>query len=163
LRITLGASRFVDVFDPTQVRPLLKLSRETIERCQKTQYALLRSLRRDRYWLRESSGSNGSWSQSDYGTELALEMGDISRFRTIKQAITRREGLLLFCKPWFNIRSRTSLYPDARESSFYQQLKNMFCAPSFRFLTKLCAEAIRDRAIAARCPAGYREIEPGLH
>jgi hypothetical protein len=34
------------------------------------------------------------------------------------------------------------LNPDARESSFYQQLKNMFCAPSFRFLTKLCGEAI---------------------
>jgi hypothetical protein len=30
--------------------------------------------------------------QSDYGTELALEMGDISRFRTIKQAVTRRDG-----------------------------------------------------------------------
>ena len=32
---------------PPSIRPLLKLSRETIERCQKTEYALVSSLQRD--------------------------------------------------------------------------------------------------------------------
>jgi transposase len=32
---------------PPSIRPLLQLSRETIERCQKTEYALVSSLQRD--------------------------------------------------------------------------------------------------------------------
>ena len=31
---------------------------------------------------------NGSWCGSDHGTTWALEIGDVSRFRTIKQAIS---------------------------------------------------------------------------
>jgi transposase len=52
---------------PESIRPLLKLSRETIVRCQKTEYALVSSLQRD---------------------PLLAEIGDVSRFRSIKQAIS---------------------------------------------------------------------------
>jgi transposase len=30
----------------------------------------------------------GSWSRPDHGTDMALEIGDVSRFRTIKNAIS---------------------------------------------------------------------------
>jgi transposase len=74
---------------PESIRPLLKLSRETIVRCQKTEYALVSSLQRDPLLaervkrLRTVPGvgpiSALSW---------ALEIGDVSRFGSIKQAIS---------------------------------------------------------------------------
>jgi transposase len=69
------------------IRPLLKLSRETIERCQKTEYALIRSLQRDPMLadrikrLRTVPGVGQITALT-----WALEIGDVSRFRTIKQA-----------------------------------------------------------------------------
>jgi transposase len=71
------------------IRPLLKLSRETIERCQKTEYALLSSLQRDPLLterikrLRTVPGVGPITALT-----WALEIGDVSRFRTVKQAIS---------------------------------------------------------------------------
>jgi transposase len=71
------------------IRPLLKLSRETIERCQKTEYALVSSLERDPLLadrirrLRTVPGVGPITALT-----WALEMGDVVRFRTIKQAIS---------------------------------------------------------------------------
>ena len=71
------------------IRPLLKLSRETIERCQKTEYALISSLQRDPLLadrirrLRTIPGVGPITALT-----WALEIGDVSRFRTIKQAIS---------------------------------------------------------------------------
>ena len=71
------------------IRPLLKLSRETIERCQKTEYALVSSLQRDPLLadrikrLRTVPGVGPITALT-----WALEIGDVSRFRTIKQAIS---------------------------------------------------------------------------
>jgi transposase len=71
------------------IRPLLKLSREMIERCQKTEYALVSSLRRDPMLaerikrLRTVPGVGPITALT-----WALEIGDVSRFRTIKQAIS---------------------------------------------------------------------------
>jgi transposase len=71
------------------IRPLLRLSRETIERCQKTEYALVSSLQRDPLLadrvrrLRTVPGVGPITALN-----WALEMGDISRFRSIKQAIS---------------------------------------------------------------------------
>jgi transposase len=71
------------------IRPLLRLSRETIERCQRTDYALVSSLERDPL-LKE--GIRRLRTVPDVGpiTALtwALEMGVISRFRSIKQAVS---------------------------------------------------------------------------
>jgi len=61
------------------IRPLLKLSRETIERCSKTEYALVSSLQRDPMLADRITAL--TW---------ALEIGDVSRFRTIKNAISYR-------------------------------------------------------------------------
>jgi transposase len=71
------------------IRPLLKRSRETIVRLQKTEYALLSSLQRDPLLaerikrLRTVPGVGPitalTWS---------LEIGDVSRFRSIRQAIS---------------------------------------------------------------------------
>jgi hypothetical protein len=67
----------------------LKLSRETIERCQKTEYALISSLQRDPLLadrikrLRTVPGVGPITALT-----WALEIGDVSRFRTIKQAIS---------------------------------------------------------------------------
>src|SRR5215467_11318364 len=74
---------------PESIRPLLKLSRETIERCQKTEYALVSSLQRDPVLvdrikrLRTVPGVGPITALT-----WALEIGDVSRFRTIKQAIS---------------------------------------------------------------------------
>ena len=74
---------------PPSIRPLLKLSRETIERCQKTEYALVSSLQRDPVLadrikrLRTVPGVGPITALT-----WALEMGDVSRFRSIKQAIS---------------------------------------------------------------------------
>jgi transposase len=71
------------------IRPLLRLSRETIERCQKTEYALVSSLQRDPLLadrisrLRTVPGVGPITALN-----WALEMGDISRFRSLKQAIS---------------------------------------------------------------------------
>jgi hypothetical protein len=68
---------------------LLKLSRETIERCQKTEYALVSSLQRDPVLaerikrLRTIPGVGPITALT-----WALEIGDVSRFRTIKNAIS---------------------------------------------------------------------------
>ena len=71
------------------IRPLLKLSRETIVRLQKTEYALVSSLQRDPLLseriqhLRTVPGVGPITALT-----WALEMGDISRFRSIPHAIS---------------------------------------------------------------------------
>ena len=71
------------------IRPLLKLSRETIVRCQRTESALVRSLERDPLLaerikrLRTVPGVGPITALT-----WALEIGDVSRFRTMKQAIS---------------------------------------------------------------------------
>ncbi|HEY2170488.1 MAG TPA: transposase [Candidatus Angelobacter sp.] len=71
------------------IRPLLRLSRETIVRCQKTEYALVSSLQRDPLLaerirrLRTAPGAGPITALT-----WALEIGDVSRFRSIKQAIS---------------------------------------------------------------------------
>jgi transposase len=71
------------------IRPLLKLSRETIVRCQKTDYALVSSLQRDPLLaerikrLRTVPGVGPITALT-----WALEIGDVSRFRIMKQAIS---------------------------------------------------------------------------
>jgi transposase len=71
------------------IRPLLKLSRDTIERCQRTEYALVSSLERDPL-LKERIRRLRTVPGVGPITALtwALEMGDISRFRSIKQAVS---------------------------------------------------------------------------
>jgi len=71
------------------IRPLLRLSRETIVRCQKTEYALVSSLQRDpllaeRIKLLRTVPGVGPITALTW----ALEMGNVSRFRSIKQAIS---------------------------------------------------------------------------
>jgi transposase len=71
------------------IRPLLRLSRETIVRCQKTEYALVSSLERDSLLaerikrLRTVPGVGPITALT-----WALEIGDVSRFRSVKQAIS---------------------------------------------------------------------------
>jgi transposase len=71
------------------IRPLLKLSRETIVRLQKTEYALVSSLERDPVLaqrvknLRTVPGVGPITALT-----WALEIGDVSRFRSVKQAIS---------------------------------------------------------------------------
>src|ERR1700724_2225868 len=71
------------------IRPLLRLSRETIVRCQKTEYALVSSLQRDPVLaerikrLRTVPGVGPITALT-----WALEVGDVSRFRSVKQAIS---------------------------------------------------------------------------
>ena len=71
------------------IRPLLRLSRETIERCQRTDYTLVSSLERDPL-LKERIKRLRTVPGVGPITALtwALEMGDISRFRSIKQAVS---------------------------------------------------------------------------
>ena len=74
---------------PPSIRPLLQLSRETIERCQKTEYALVSSLQRDPVLanrikrLRTVPGVGPITALT-----WALEIGDVSRFGSIKKAIS---------------------------------------------------------------------------
>ncbi len=74
---------------PDSIRPLLKLSRETIVGCQKTDYALVSSLNRDPLLaerirrLRTVPGVGPITALT-----WALEIGDVTRFRTMKQAIS---------------------------------------------------------------------------
>src|SRR5258707_5306674 len=71
------------------IRPLLRLSRETIVRCQKTEYALVSSLERDPLLaerlkrLRTVPGVGPITALT-----WVLEIGDVARFRSIKQAIS---------------------------------------------------------------------------
>lgn len=71
------------------IRPLLKLSRETIVRVQKTEYALVSSLQRDPLLaerikrLRTVPGVGPITALT-----WALEIGDVTRFRSIRQAIS---------------------------------------------------------------------------
>jgi transposase len=73
----------------TSIRPLLRLSRETIVRLQKTEYALVSSLERDPVLadrikrIRTVPGVGPITALT-----WALEMGDVSRFRSIRQAIS---------------------------------------------------------------------------
>jgi transposase len=72
------------------VRPLLKLSRDHIERAQKLEYALVSSLERDPLLaerLRRLRTVPGVGSITAL-TWAALEIGDFTRFRTIKEAIS---------------------------------------------------------------------------
>lgn len=71
------------------IRPLLRLSRDTIVRLQKTEYALVSSLPRDPLLaerikrLRTIPGVGPITALT-----WALEIGDVTRFRSIKQAIS---------------------------------------------------------------------------
>jgi transposase len=74
---------------PESIRPLLRLSRETIDRCRKTEYALVSSLERDpllaeRIQRLKTVPGVGPITALTW----ALEIGDVSRFRSIKQAIS---------------------------------------------------------------------------
>src|SRR4051794_6712522 len=71
------------------IRPLLKLSRESIERLQKTDYALVSSLERDPL-LKERLQNLRTVPGVGPITALtwALEIGDVSRFHSVKQAIS---------------------------------------------------------------------------
>ena len=71
------------------IRPLLRLSRDTIRRLQKTEYALVSSLQRDPLLaerirhLRTVPGVGPITALT-----WALEMGDVSRFPSIREAIS---------------------------------------------------------------------------
>jgi transposase len=74
---------------PESIRPLLRLSRETIVRRQKTEYALVSSLQRDplladRVQHLKTVPGVGPITALTW----ALEIGDVSRFRSIKHAIS---------------------------------------------------------------------------
>ena len=71
------------------IRRLLRISRENIERCQKPEYALVSSLERDPL-LKERIRRLRTVPGVGPITALnwALEIGDISRFRSIKQAVS---------------------------------------------------------------------------
>lgn len=71
------------------IRPLLRLSRETIVRLQKTDYALVSSLERDPL-LAERLKNLRTVPGVGPITALtwALEIGGVSRFRSVKQAIS---------------------------------------------------------------------------
>jgi transposase len=70
------------------IRPLLGVSRESIVRLQKTEYALVRSLQRDP-WRAERIQHLRTVPGVGPITALtwALEIGDVSRFPSIRQAI----------------------------------------------------------------------------
>jgi transposase len=74
---------------PDSIRPLLKLSRETIVRLQKTDYALVSSLERDpvlapRIQNLKTVPGVGPITALTW----ALEIGDVSRFHSVQQAIS---------------------------------------------------------------------------
>ncbi|HEY2171587.1 MAG TPA: IS110 family transposase [Candidatus Angelobacter sp.] len=74
---------------PESIRPLLQLSRQTIVRCQKTDYTLVSSLNRDPLLaeriqrLRTVPGVGPITALT-----WALEIGDVTRFHSLKQAIS---------------------------------------------------------------------------
>jgi len=71
------------------IRPLLRLSREAILQCRKTEYALRKSLQRDPLLAERLQRLK---TVPGVGPILALtwalEIGDVSRFRSVKQAIS---------------------------------------------------------------------------
>src|SRR5438874_11861222 len=71
------------------IRPLLKLSRESIERLQKTDYALVSSLERDPLLAQRVKNLRTVPGVAPItALTWALEIGDVSRFRSVKQAIS---------------------------------------------------------------------------
>jgi len=71
------------------IRPLLKLSRETIVRLQKTDYALVSSLQRDPVLVERVKHLKTVPGVGPItALTWALEIGDVSRFRSVKQAIS---------------------------------------------------------------------------
>lgn len=71
------------------IRPLLRVSRESILQCRKTEYALRKSLQRDpllaeRLQRLKTVPGVGPITALSW----ALEIGDVSRFRSVKQAIS---------------------------------------------------------------------------
>ena len=71
------------------IRPLLRLSRDTIVRCQKTEYALVNSLQRDPLLAERIKRLRTVPGVGPITTlTWALEIGDVSRFRSIQQAIS---------------------------------------------------------------------------
>ena len=71
------------------IRPLLKLSRETIVRLQKTDYALVSSLERDPALTERIKNLKTAPGVGPItALTWALEIGDVSRFRSVKQAIS---------------------------------------------------------------------------
>jgi transposase len=73
----------------TSIRPLLELSHETVARLQRTEYALISSLSRDpllkeRVKLLKTIPGVGPITALTW----ALEIGDVARFRSVKQAIS---------------------------------------------------------------------------
>jgi len=71
------------------IRPLLQLSRETIVRLQKTEYALVSSLQRDPLLVERVERLKTVPGVGPItALTWALEMGEVSRFRSIKQAIS---------------------------------------------------------------------------
>src|SRR3981189_1121046 len=94
---------------PPSIRPLLKLSREAIERCQRTEYALVSSLERDPLLaerikrLRTVPGVGPITALT-----WALEIGDVSRFRSVKQAISYQGACTAVRAPERTVRSTTT-------------------------------------------------------
>ena len=71
------------------IRPLLKLNRETIVRLQKTDYALVSSLERDPALTERIKNLKTAPGVGPItALTWALEIGDVSRFRSVKQAIS---------------------------------------------------------------------------
>jgi transposase len=71
------------------IRPLLKLSRETIVRLQKTDYALVSSLERDPVLAQRIQNLKTVPGVGPItALTWALEIGDVSRFHSVKQAIS---------------------------------------------------------------------------
>ena len=71
------------------IRPLLRVSRESILQCRKIEYALRKSLQRDpllveRLQRLKTAPGVGPITALSW----ALEIGDVSRFRSVKQAIS---------------------------------------------------------------------------
>jgi transposase len=71
------------------IRPLLKLSRESIERLQKTDYALVSSLERDPLLAQQLQNLRTVPGVGPItALTWALKIGDVSRFHSVKQAIS---------------------------------------------------------------------------
>ena len=100
------------------IRPLLQLSRDTITRLGRPNRALVRSLQRDPLL---TARVNGSETVPGVGpiTALtwALEMGEISRFRSIRQAISYC-GL---CGDEREISGEGGAHPDFRQRNKHIQ------------------------------------------
>jgi transposase len=71
------------------LRPLLRVSRDSIVRLQKTEYALVSSLQRDPFLAKRVQRLKTVPGVGPItALTWALEMGDVSRFRSIRQAIS---------------------------------------------------------------------------